>query len=202
MSSSIELQATTRNDLGKGASRRLRHTGKVPAVVYGIAEPVSITLPHKDLWKAQESEEFYASVFTLSIDGKANHVILKDLQRHPAKSVILHADFLRVDDNTLIVVNVPLHFVNADTCPGVKNQGGTVQLLTSLIKLRCAATKLPKYIEVDLGNANLGDVIHISNVQLPEGVQSVELQLGASHDLPIAQVINTKSDETAAKAEG
>ena len=203
MSNKIELNAETRTDLGKGASRRLRHTGNTPAVVYGVGEPASITLAHKDLWKAQESEAFYSSVINVNIDGKANDVIVKDMQRHPAKSLVMHIDFQRVDDKTSIVVNVPLHFINVDTCPGVKLQGGIIQYVTTLIKVRCIATKLPEYIEVDLGEVSEGDIIHLSDLKLPEGVDSVDLAHGADHDLPVAQVITPRGiDEEASEAEG
>lgn len=206
MSNKIELTAATRTDLGKGASRRLRRTGNTPAVVYGAGEPASITLLHKDLWKAQESEAFYSSVISVNIDGKANDVIVKDMQRHPAKSIVMHVDFQRVDDKTNIVVNVPLHFINADTCPGVKLHGGIIQYVTTLLKVRCVATKLPEYIEVDLGEADEGAIIHISDLNLPEGVVSVDLMHGADHDLPVAQVITPRgvsdgSDEEEAAAE-
>jgi large subunit ribosomal protein L25 len=186
--SKIELNAENRSDLGKGASRRLRHAGKVPAVVYGTGEPISIQLLHKDLWKAQEAEAFYSSVLNLNIDGKATDVIVKDMQRHPAKRQVLHLDFQRIDAKAEIIVNVPLHFINGDICPGVKMQGGSVQYVASLLQVSCLPGNLPEYIEVDLKDAQSGDIIHISDVTLPEGITSVELSRGADHDHPVAQI--------------
>ena len=195
--SKIELNAEARSDLGKGASRRLRRTGQTPAIIYGSGEPTSVTIKHKDIWKAQESESFYSSVLSLNIDGKTSDVIVKDMQRHPAKSIVMHIDFQRVDDKTTIIVNVPLHFINADKCPAVKTQGGSIQLLASLIKVRCLANKLPEYIEIDLMDAQLGDIIHLSNIKLPEGVESVELSYGADHNLPLAQVSSPRGGAAA-----
>ena len=188
MSNKIELNAAARSDMGKGASRRLRHAGQTPAIVYGAGEPVSITLPQKDLWKAQEAEAFYSSILSLNIDGQSTDVIIKDLQRHPAKPVILHADFQRVDANAPIIVNVPLHFVNTASCYGVKMQGGAVQVLTHNIRVRCLPGQLPEYLVVDMQEARANDIIHISDVKMPEGVSSVDLNRGEDYDLALAQV--------------
>ncbi len=189
---SIELNAKAREDLGKGASRRLRRQALVPAVVYGAGEPVSVTLEHKELWKAQEQEAFFSSTFSLNIDGAATEVFVKDLQRHPAKDLVLHADFQRVDANTPIIVNVPVHFVNAAASPGVKLQGGIAQYLENLVEVRCLPKDLPEYLELDMGELNAGEVIHISNIAFPEGVSSVALGRGADYDLALAQIKKTK----------
>jgi len=189
---SIELNAKTREDLGKGASRRLRRQALVPAVVYGAGEPASVTIEHKDLWKAQEQEAFFSTTFTLNIDGAATQVFIKDLQRHPAKDLVLHADFQRVDENTAIVVNVPVHFSNAQTSPGVKLQGGTAQYLNNLVEVRCLPKDLPEFLELDMGELNAGEVIHISNINFPEGVSSVALARGKDHDLALAQIKASK----------
>ena len=189
---SIELNAKTREDLGKGASRRLRRQALVPAVVYGAGEPVSVTLEHKELWKAQEQEAFFSSTFSLNIDGAATQVFVKDLQRHPAKDLVLHADFQRVDENTPIVVNVPVHFLNAAASPGVKMQGGVAQYLENLVEVRCLPKDLPEYLELDMAALNAGEVIHISNIAFPEGVSSVALSRGSDHDLALAQIKKSK----------
>ncbi|HEY9033376.1 MAG TPA: 50S ribosomal protein L25/general stress protein Ctc [Pseudomonadales bacterium] len=186
--STIEINAKTRSDLGKGASRRLRHSGQVPAIVYGAGEPAALTIEHRELWKAQQAESFYSSVLTLNVDGKPYPAIIKDLQRHPAKEIILHADFQRIDDNTPVTINVPLHFLNTDICHGVKLQGGNIQLMSKLLKVRCLPAKLPAYIEVDMKDVKAGQMLHLSDIALPEGVQSADLLLGKDHDHPVVQV--------------
>lgn len=189
---SIKLQATERKDLGKGSSRRLRHDAKVPAVVYGSGEPQSITLVHKDLWKAQESEKFYSSVLSLDVDGKETDVIIKDLQRHPAKDLILHADFQRADANTEVIVKVPVHFKNAAISHGVKLQGGNVQYISKLVSVKCLAANLPEFLELDLIDMSAGDIYHISHLTLPEGVVSTDLIRGEDFDLPLVQMNASK----------
>ncbi|CAA0079461.1 50S ribosomal protein L25 [BD1-7 clade bacterium] len=188
MSKQITINAKARNDLGKGASRRLRLTGEVPAVVYGSGEAQSLSLIHKDLWKAQEAEHFYASVLTLDIDGKTTPVIIKDLQRHPAKNVIMHADFQRAEGDTIIEMNVPLHYTNTTTCVGVKTQGGSLELDAKLVHIACKAKDLPEFLEIDMLERVVGDIIHLSDINFPEGVESTDLRLGADHDLPLAKV--------------
>jgi large subunit ribosomal protein L25 len=190
MSNKVELKADSRSDLGKGASRRLRRTGKTPAIVYGLTDPVSITLTHSDLWKAQESEAFYSSIINVNIDGKANDVVVKSLQRHPAKSLIMHIDFQRIDASQTIIVNVPIHYINGDISPAVKLQGGQIQIVDNSIKVECLPNKLPEYIEIDLGNVNVDEIIHISNITLPEGVTSVDL--AHDHDLTLVQIVATR----------
>ncbi len=185
---SIELKAQTREDLGKGASRRLRRQAMVPAVVYGAGDPQSVTLEHKHLWKAQEAEAFFSTTFSLEIDGKATEVFLKDLQRHPAKDIILHADFQRADANIAIIVNVPVHFLNAELSSGVKMQGGTPQYLNNLVEVKCLPGKLPEFLELDMSQCNAGDILHISDITFPEGVASVALSRGKAYDLALAQV--------------
>ena len=189
---SIELNAKTREDLGKGASRRLRRQALVPAVVYGAGEPASVTIEHKEIWKAQEQEAFFSSTFTLNIDGAATEVFIKDIQRHPAKDIVLHADFQRVDPNAEIIVSVPVHFLNAASCPGVKIQGGAAQYLNNLVEVRCLPANLPEFLELDMSELNSGDVIHISDIAFPEGVSSVALSRGADHDLALAQIKKAK----------
>ena len=188
MSDQIVLNVTTRTDLGKGASRRLRHTGNIPAVVYGSGEPISVTIQHKDIWKAQESESFYASVINLNIDGTDTPVVIKDLQRHPAKPIVMHADFQRADDSIRINMTIPLHFVNTTSCHGVKLEGGSVQIDANTLRLSCVPSKIPSFIEIDLIDAKVGEIIHISDLKLPEGVESVELNLGEDHNLALAQI--------------
>ena len=184
------LAAVSRTVTGKGSSRRLRRLENlVPGIVYGgKAEPTQIAIAQNVFIKALEDESFYSSVVSLEIDGKAQNVILKDLQRHPAKPIILHADFMRVDAKTEIVVNVPLHFVNEEQCVGVKMQSGKIQHEASEVEVRCLPKDLPEYIEVDMTEIEAGTTLHLSDVTLPKGVVSTQLALGEGHDLPIASV--------------
>ena len=202
MSDKIVLNAQDRTDLGKGASRRLRHAGNIPAVVYGSGEPASIQIQHKDIWKAQESEAFYASVVTLDIDGKGTDVILKDLQRHPAKEIIMHADFQRADDSVTLTMNIPLHYVNTETAHGVKMQGGQLQIDANTIKVACVPSKIPAFIEIDLAAVELGQIVHISDINFPEGVVSVDLSLGEDHNHAIAQIKAMKGAVATEEAAG
>jgi len=194
MSDAFELEATSRADVGKGASRRLRRLeNKVPAIVYGGKnDPANITLDHDDLSHHLENEAFFSHIISLKIDGTAEDVLLKDLQRHPAKNRVMHADFLRVDASQEIVVNVPLHFVNEESCVGVKMQGGRISHSANDLEIRCLPKDLPEYIEVDMIEVEVGQVVHISDVKLPAGVESVALSHGPEHDLAIAIVATPK----------
>jgi len=198
MSTDFLLHAKGRDVSGKGASRRLRRlAGEIPAIVYGgQKEPQSLTLVHKDVLKALENEAFYSNIITLTIDDKAEEVVLKDLQRHPAKLLILHMDFLRVSKSTMITLKVPLHFVNEDICVGVKNQGGVISHTVSDLEVQCLPKNLPEFIEVDLATLELGATLHISDIVMPKGVESVALNHGADHDLSVAAVNKSKSSET------
>jgi large subunit ribosomal protein L25 len=200
------LDAEVRDDQGKGASRRLRReAGKVPAIVYGGAKnrkPQAITLAANELDKALQNEAFFSHVVTLNIGDKAEQVILKDLQRHPAKPVIYHADFLRVTKSTVITKIVPLHFINEDACVGVKQQGGKITHNVADVQVKCKLTDLPEFIEVDMTDVEAGTTLHLSDIALPKGVTLVQLALGADHDLAIASVAAKKAsaeDEAASE---
>lgn len=185
---SLDVQA--RDLQGKGASRRLRHTNLVPGVIYGgtkAAQSISIRL--NELVKALESEAFYSHVLTLNVDGKAEQVVLKALQRHPAKNTPMHADFIRVDKTHEITMRVPLHFTNQETAVGVKQQGGLLSITVNDVEVRTLAANLPEFIEVDLSEMKLDQVIHLSDIKLPKGVKLTQLSHGTdSHDLPIASI--------------
>ncbi len=208
MSNEFELNAMLRTDLGKGASRRLRRLAdQVPAIIYGAGkDPVSITLAHKDIMKAVENEAFFSHVISLNVEKKKEKVILKDMQRHPAKDKILHADFLRIDAKHVLHIKVPLHFINEDKCLGVK-AGGVVSHQLNEIEVACLPKDLPEFIEVDTAELEIGDIIHISDIELPEGVTSIDLSHGADHNLTIASVLARKGggdedeEETAAKTD-
>ena len=197
MSTDFILQAKGREDTGKGASRRLRRlTGEVPAIVYGGKKnPTKIALTHKDVAKALENEAFISSIISLDIEGASEDVIIKDIQRHPAKKIVLHMDFFRVSKTTVLQTKVPLHFINEDTCPGVKLGGGIVAHTMTDIEIQCLPKNLPEFIEVDMAEVDLGDIVHISDIVLPEGVESVALNLGADHDLSVATINKPKAVE-------
>jgi len=198
----FKLDATARNDLGKGASRRLRRlAGEVPGIVYGgTTAPLNISVSHNELLKHLEHEAFYSHIISLNVDGKAQDVILKDLQRHPAKPLVLHADFLRIDKATRLTTHVPLHFINEATSKGVKIQGGKVIHNLTQIEVSTLPHNLPEFIEVDLGNAEIGTIIHISDLKLPSGVTSVALAHGADHDLAVATIVKPKGAAEDAEA--
>ena len=183
------LDATVRTDMGKGASRRLRHAGKVPAILYGAGkDPIALTLEHNKVNQAQDFEAFYSHVLTINIDGKPVEALVKDMQRHPFKPKVTHLDFQRVVAGQKLQTNVPLHFMNEDTAPGVKLEGGHAERQMIEIEVTCLPKNLPEYIEVDLAELGLDQTIHISDIKLPKGVESVELAKGEDHDLAVVTV--------------
>ena len=189
---SITLVATSRTDLGKGASRRLRHTNQTPGVVYGSGkDPVSLTFEHKELMKVESIEAFYSSVLNLEIDGVSEQVLLKAIQRHSFKERIQHLDLLRVDATHKLQTTVPLHFLNEETATAVKN-GGVIAHLANELEVTCLPADLPAFIEVDIANVEIGQTVHISDVILPKGVESVELIKGEEHDLPLLAITAKK----------
>ncbi|OGT57331.1 MAG: 50S ribosomal protein L25/general stress protein Ctc [Gammaproteobacteria bacterium RIFCSPHIGHO2_12_FULL_63_22] len=180
------ITATSRKVEGKGASRRLRHSGQVPAIVYGAqAAPENVQLEHTALWLASQNEWFYSSILQLSVDGKSQKVLLRDMQRHPFKQQILHLDFQRIDENVAIRFNVPLHFLNQEVSPAGKTAGVVVLHELNEIRVSCLPKDLPEFVEVDLSALALGDIIHISQLNLPEGVSIPELKLGKEHDVAV-----------------
>ncbi len=187
--STISLEAETRADIGKGASRRLRRLeNKVPAVLYGgDKEPQSIHLLHNKVMKALETESIYSSIFDLHVNGKVERVILKDLQRHPYKPIILHMDLQRVSAKDVLVKMIPLHFINEDKAPGVI-EGGMVNHTMMQIEVRCQAQHLPEFIEVDLGNMAIDDVLHLSEIKLPKGVHLAADPTVPGHDHPVVSI--------------
>ena len=195
MSTDFTLHAKGREDTGKGASRRLRRlAGEIPAIVYGgKKDPVMLTLLHKDVAKALENEAFYSHIVSLDVDGSSEDVILKDVQRHPAKKLILHLDFLRVSKTTKLHTKVPLHFINEDVSVGVKTGGGIVAHTMTELDIMCLPKDLPEYIEVDMSDVELGQIVHISNIKLPKGVESVALSHGSDHDLSVATINKPKA---------
>jgi len=198
----IEVIAAKRELQGTGASRRLRHAGKVPGIVYGgEAGPVQIELDHNALYHALRKEAFHASVLTLNVDGAKESVLLRDSQWHPYKQQVLHVDFQRVDKTHKIHVKVPLHFLNEDTAPGVKTGGGKVSHVMTEIDVTCLPGNLPEFIAVDMGSLELGHAIHVNELTLPEGVELVAHIL---HENPAVASVTLprgmKSDEAAPEA--
>ncbi len=204
MTTEHKLTAKARNDLGKGASRRLRRlASEVPAIVYGGDKaPQTVSLLAKDLAKALEDDAFYSQVITLEIDGKNESVVLKDLQRHPSKEVVLHADFQRVKASQPITIRVPLRFINGDTCPGVKLGGGTINHAMTELEVKCLPKDLPEFIEIDLGEMQVGDILHIADLKLPAGVESVQLAMGAEHNQPVVSIHAPRGGAASDDSEG
>ena len=190
MADQLQLSAEQRIDKGKGASRRLRRLAdKIPAVIYGAGkDAVSLQIAHKDIHKALENEAFYSSIITLTIDGTAENALLKALQRHPAKDRIMHADFLRVRMDEAITAIVPIHFVNEEQCVGVKLAGGAISHHITSVEVSCLPGDLPSFVEVDLENVELGESIHYSELNLPEGVTIPVLAQGDEHDQAVVSV--------------
>ena len=204
MSNDFTLNAAVREDTGKGASRRLRRLSNgVPAIIYGGEKaPTNITIAHNELVKQLENEAFYSHIVTLNLGSDTESVILKDLQRHPAKPIIMHADFLRVSKTQKLSTRVPLHFINEEACKGVKLQGGSISHNMNELEISCLPDDLPEFIEVDLIDAEVGQIVHISDLKLPKGVESVALAHGSDHDLPVATIQKAKGGSSDDSSEG
>ena len=180
MTDLFTLDAEVRTDLGKGASRRLRHANKVPAILYGEGkDPISLTLEHKDVYRAQQEEAFYSHVLTLKIDGKPVECLIKDMQRHPFKQIVMHLDFLRIDATHPVHVNAPVHFINEDAA---EKKGGTIAHHVNEIAISCLPANIPEFISIDVAGLEVGQTLHLSDITLPKGVTSDELAKGESHD--------------------
>ncbi|MDX1693285.1 MAG: 50S ribosomal protein L25/general stress protein Ctc [Ketobacteraceae bacterium] len=206
MSDEFTLTAELREAQGKGASRRLRRLeGKVPAILYGAdKEPTPISLMANEVVKASANEAFYSHVLTLILEGKEEKAVIKDMQRHPSKGFVMHADFQRIDATHKLTMQVPIHFINEDKCHGAKLQGGIINHQMSEVEIQCLAKDLPEYLEVDMTELKVGDTLHLSDIKLPAGVEIPFLQLGADHDQPIVSVNAPKgsSEDEAAEGEG
>ena len=204
MANQHTIQATGRKDEGKGASRRLRHAGFVPAIVYGgKSAPMSIQLEHEKTWLASQNEWFYSSILDLEVDGKVESVLLRDIQRHPYKQLIMHLDFQRVDANQALRASVPLHFVNGEKSPAGKTAGVVIMHELTQLEISCLPKDLPAAIQVDLSDLKPGDTIHLSGVKLPAGVEVPQLKLGPDHDIAVVVARHARGEtEEAPAAEG
>ena len=193
MSEHVNLNAENREVEGKSSSRQLRRAGSVPAVVYGgKEEPLRISILEKDIAKASEIPGFATQILSISISGKEQNVIVKEIQRHPATERVLHADLMRVDPDTKISISVPVRFINEESCIGVKMHGGAISRLINDIDITCLASNLPEYIEVDIEALDIGDSIFLSALNLPEGVEIPSLALGEDRDQAVVSVAEAK----------
>jgi large subunit ribosomal protein L25 len=200
MKTSFELIAEFRDDQGKGASRRLRRSGKVPAILYGGHQDArALALDHARLLLMLDNERFYSTILSLKVGDEKQAAVLKDLQRHPYKNQVVHIDFQRVLEDEKIRMRIPLHFLNETTAVGVKTQGGVVSHLRNDLEVSCLPKDLPEYIEVDLLELGLGQIIHLSELKLPEGVELPELIHG--HDAPVVSIHAQRAEEVAPAAE-
>ena len=199
----IEINAVLRDTKGTGASRRLRHEGKVPGVLYGgNGDAKSIELNAKDLYMQFKHEAFHASILTLNIDGKKESVLLRDYQMHPVRNNIQHIDLQRIDENKKLSVKIPFHFLNEDVAPGVKLEGGVVSHIMVDVDISCLPKDLPTYIEVDMIALSIGDSIRLSDIKVPEGVELTTLS--EDNDPTVTSVSQPKVvvEETPVAAEG
>jgi large subunit ribosomal protein L25 len=208
MSKTHEIKAQSRKDEGKGASRRLRHASFVPAVVYGGDQaPQSIQIEHNTILLAAKNEWFFSSVLDLNVDGKVQKVLVRDWQKHPFKQLMMHMDFLRIDENAKLRANVPLHFLNQETSPAGKMSGVVISHNLTEVEVSCLPKDLPAFIELDLGAVEAGDIIHLSQLKLPANVELPALALGESHDIAVVTVNAVKesaadaAEDAAAEAE-
>lgn len=205
MSQDFDLVAEFREDQGKGASRRLRRQGKVPAIIYGAGRPArKVSLDHNRVLQQLENESFYSSILNIKVGDKSQAAIVKDIQRHPAKRVILHMDLQRIVADEKIKMNVPIHYLNAEDAEGVRAGGSVSQLITD-VEVTCLPKDLPEYFEVDIAHLELNDMLHISDIKLPEGVEIPELAHGPEHDHPIVSIqmikVVVEEEEVAAEEE-
>ena len=210
MSQSIELNASLRTDLGTGASRRLRRSGeRLPGVIYGgESAPQPVTLSANELTKAMQQEAFLSQIVNVKVDGTEQQALVRSLQLHPVNEKVLHVDFLRVEADRPIQTNVPLHFVNESKCVGVRTGGGSIAHNLVDVEVSCLPNDLPEFIEVDLAALEVGQALHLSDLNLPEGVTLVALGYGEDHDIPVVSVqpprggtAQAEEEEEAAAAE-
>ena len=196
----FEIDAETREGLGRAKNRRLRELGRVPAVVYGGGkDPSPIALDRNSLVQQMGLEAFYTSILNLKIDSRIQPVVVKDVQRHPAKSTVMHLDFQRVVEDEEITLNVPIHFVGEEVAVGVKEQGGVIEHTLTDVEISCLPANLPEYIELDVSAMELNDILHLSDIKYPEGVSSTQLQHG--HDSPVVAIHPPRREEVEAPAE-
>lgn len=195
MAINFQLSGEVRGDNGKGASRRLRRLGKVPAILYGGGEdPLPLSLDHNELLRNLEHESFYSHILNVNVGKKSHQAILKDIQRHPARRQVLHLDLQRVRADEEVRVHIPLHFLNEETAVGVK-QGGVLSRHLIDVEIDCLAKDLPEFIEIDVGELGIGDSIHLSELKVPGGVKIVALSHGAEYDQQVVSIHHARVSE-------
>ena len=193
MSEQVNLNAEAREIDGKSSSRKLRNAGSVPAVIYGgETDPIKVSILEKDITKASEVPGFTTQILKITVSGKEQSVIVKELQRHPATQRVLHADLQRVNPDTKISITVPVRFINEDICVGVKTHGGAIARLINNFDISCLASNLPEYLEVDIAALDVGDSIFLSGLNLPDGVEIPSLALGDDRDQAVVSVTEAK----------
>jgi len=203
MATNHQLTATSRKIEGKGASRRLRIAGYVPAIVYGAGEaPQAIQVLHNDILLGSRFESFYSSVIELTVDGKKQSVLIKDWQKHPFKQLMLHMDFQRINENEAVRVAVPVHFLNQEKSPAGKTAGLVISHNLTEVTVSCLPKNLPEFIELDLADLKAGDIVHLSDLKLPAGVEIPELGLGKEHDVAVVTVAAIQEEVDPTTAEG
>jgi len=186
----IEINAELRTDLGKGASRRLRHEEKIPAIVYGLSEPASLTIDLREVRPHIDNEAFYASIVELKVAGSAaaEQVIVRDIQHHPYKIDIMHIDFQRIDANKTMHMHVQVHYTGEAEAPGVKS-GGLINHVINEVEVTCLPKDIPEFIEVDVSGLDTGESIHLTDIKMPEGVELTALSHGdENHDTAIVSI--------------
>lgn len=207
MSAKFQLTAEPRTQQGKGASRRLRRAGKVPAILYGAGKPPQmLALDHNAMLRHLDDEKFHTAILSVDVGGATDQAILRDYDMHPFKPLVMHVDLQRISATEKIHMSVPLHFTGEDVCPGVKQQGGLVAHLMTEIDITCLPKDLPEFLVADLSNLHIGESLHLSDLKLPEGVQITSLAHGGD-DLAVATVTTVRVEEeapaaSAAPAEG
>ena len=189
MAEKFDLVADIREDKGKGASRRLRRHGMVPAIIYGAGRPPRpLTLDHNKVVRQLENESFYSSILSIKVGEKNQAAVVKDIQRHPSKRQILHMDFQRIVEDEKIRMNVPIRYLNADIAAGVKDEGGSVSQLITDIEVTCLPKDLPEFFEVDIENLGLNEMLYVSDIPLPDGVEIPQLAQGPEQNKPIVSI--------------
>lgn len=189
------IKATGRNVEGKGASRRLRRAAQLPAIVYGgSAAPQAIQIEHEAIWLASHHEWFYSSILNLDVDGKVEQVLLRDMQRHPYKQLIMHLDFQRVDASQALRTKVQLRFLGQEKSPAGKTGGVIIMHELTEVEVSCLPKDLPEAIEVDLSALAIGQVVHLSDLKLPAGVEIPALKLGKEYDVAVVVAKHGKEE--------
>ena len=195
MAKTHEIKAQVRKDEGKGASRRLRHAAFVPAVVYGADQPPqSIQIEHNTILLAAKHEWFFSSVLDLNVDGSVQKVLVRDWQKHPYKLQMMHMDFLRINENEAVRVDVPLHFLNQEKSPAAKTSGVVISHNLTEVEVSCLPKDLPEFIELDLATLEPGDIVHLSELKLPANVEIAALSHGEDHDIPVVSAVHVREE--------